>query len=78
MPILARNAKSSDELAGKVYDLTKPALTPEGILSDDMEKRVMAPMLERVGRKDAAVGKFFDFAMARKIHGELKAEGWKP
>jgi ABC-type nitrate/sulfonate/bicarbonate transport system substrate-binding protein len=77
-PILARNAKSSDELAGKIYDLVKPALTPEGILNDDLQKRVMAPLLERVGRKDMAVGRFFDFALARKINGELKAEGWRP
>jgi len=78
VPILARNAKSSDELAGRIYDLVKPALTPDGILNDDLQKRVMAPLLERVGRKDAAVGKFFDFALARKIQAELKAEGWKP
>jgi NitT/TauT family transport system substrate-binding protein len=78
VPILARNAKSSEDLAGKVYDLVKPALTPEGILNDDLQKRVMSPLLERVGRHDAAVGRFFDFAVARKIHGELKAEGWKP
>ncbi len=78
VPILARNAKSSEELAGKVYDLVKPALTPDGILSDDLQRRVMAPLLERLGRKDAAIGRFFDFATARKINTELKAEGWKP
>ena len=78
VPILARNAKSSDDLAGKIYDLVKPALTPEGILNDDLQKRVMSPLLERVGRQDAAVGRFFNFAVTRKINGELKAEGWKP
>jgi NitT/TauT family transport system substrate-binding protein len=78
VPVLARNAKSSDDLAGKVYDLVKPALTPEGILNDELQKRVMSPLLERVGRQDAAVGRFFNFAVTRKINGELKAEGWKP
>jgi NitT/TauT family transport system substrate-binding protein len=78
VPILARNAKSSEDLAAKIYDLVKPALTPEGILNDDLQKRVMSPLLERVGRKDMAIGKFFDFTLARKIHAELKAEGWRP
>lgn len=74
VPILARNAKSSEELAGKVYDLVKPALTPEGILNDDLQRRVMSPLLERVGRKDISFARFFDFSLARKINAELKAE----
>jgi ABC-type nitrate/sulfonate/bicarbonate transport system substrate-binding protein len=78
VPILARNAKSSEDLAAKIYDLVRPALTPDGILNDDLQKRVMSPLLERVGRKDMAVGKFFDFTLARRIHAELKAEGWRP
>ena len=78
VPILARNAKSSEELAGKIYDLVKPALTPDGLLSDDLQKRVMAPLLDRIGRKDIPIGKFFDFTLVRKIHAELKAEGWRP
>jgi hypothetical protein len=78
VPILARNAKSSEELAGKIYDLVKPALTPDGILSDDLQKRVMAPLLERIARKDIPIGKFFDFSLMRKIHAELKAEGSRP
>jgi NitT/TauT family transport system substrate-binding protein len=77
IPILARNARSTEDLAGKVYDLVKPALTPEGILNDDLQKRVMAPLLERIGRKDVASARFFDFALARKINAELRAEAVK-
>jgi NitT/TauT family transport system substrate-binding protein len=76
--ILARNTRSQEALAAKVYDLVKPALTPEGILNDDLEKRVMAPLLERINKRDAAPNRFFDFALARKLNGEIKSEGWKP
>lgn len=76
--ILARNTRSQEALAAKVYDLVKPALTPEGILNDDLQKRVMAPLLDRINKRDVAPNRFFDFALARKLNGEIKAEGWKP
>ena len=78
VPILASNTQSQEALAAKVYDLVKPALTPEGILSDDLQKRVMTPLLDRVNKRDVAPGRFFDFTFARKLNGEIKAEGWKP
>jgi NitT/TauT family transport system substrate-binding protein len=78
VPVLARNMKTQENLATKIYDLVKPALTPEGVLSDDLQTRIMAPLLERINRRDAAVGRLFDFALARKLNSELKAEGWKP
>ena len=76
--ILARNAQSQESLAMDIYDLVKPALTPEGILTDDLQKRVMAPLLERVNKRDVVASRFFDFALARKLNSEIKAEGWKP
>lgn len=76
--ILARDVKTQESLAAKIYDLVKPALTPESILNDDLQKRVMTPLWERVAKRDASTTRFFDFALARKINGELKAEGWKP
>ena len=44
--ILARNVKTQEDLAAKIYDLVKPALTPDAILNDDLQKRVMSPLLE--------------------------------
>jgi NitT/TauT family transport system substrate-binding protein len=76
--ILARNAQSQETLAAKIYDLVKPALTPEGILSDELQKRVMAPLLDRINKRDVATSRFFDFTLARKLNSEIKAEGWKP
>lgn len=78
IPILARNMQTQENLAAKIYDLVKPALTPEGILSDDLQRRIMGPLLERINRREAATGKYFDFALARKLNQEIRAEGWKP
>ena len=73
--ILARNVKTQESLAAKIYDLVKPALTPESILNDDLQKRVMAPLLERSIGATGYVGRFFDFALARKINSEIKGRG---
>ena len=66
VPILARNVKTQESLAAKIYDLVKPALTPEGILNDDLQKRVMAPLLERVNWRDRVVRQVFRFRSGAK------------
>jgi NitT/TauT family transport system substrate-binding protein len=77
--ILARNWKTPEDTAAKLYDLVRPAITPEGILNDDLQKKILAPLLERSGRRETpAMAKFFDFDLARKVNAELKADGWKP
>ncbi len=77
--VLARNVKTTEELAARIYDLVRPAVAPEGLLSEDLQKRVMMPLLERIGRKELpALNRYFDFSMTRKINAELKTEGWRP
>lgn len=77
--ILARNMRISEDLAARIYDLARPAMTPDGILSEDLQKKALHPMLERAGRRDVPpLDKFFDFSLARKVRGELAATGWKP
>lgn len=77
--VLKKSLKIPDDAAARIYDLIKPAITPDGVLNEDLQKRFLAPLLERVGRKDSPpLNRFYDFAAARKIHSELKAEGWKP
>jgi ABC-type nitrate/sulfonate/bicarbonate transport system substrate-binding protein len=53
--ILARNMKTQENLAAKIYDLVKPALTPDGILDDELQRRVLAPLLERIKRRDGEI-----------------------
>ena len=79
LAILQKNLKIQPDAAAKIYDLIRPAITPEGVLTEDLQKRFLMPLLERIGRKDMPpLNRFYDFTTARKIHGELKAEGWKP
>ena len=70
--------KTQESLATKIYDLVKPALTPEGILDDELQRRVLAPLLERIKRRDVDHSKYFDFSVTRKINNEIRTEGWKP
>ena len=77
--VLARNVKTTEELAARIYDLVRPAVAPEGLLNEDLQKRVMTPLLERIGRKELpALNRYFDFSVTRKINAALKTEGWKP
>lgn len=77
--ILARNMRISDDLAGKIYDLARPAMTSDGMLNEELQKKALNPMLERAGRRDVPpLDKFFNFSLARKARGELDAAGWKP
>ena len=79
LAMLQKNLKIQSDAAAKIYDLIRPAITPEGVLTEDLQKRFLIPLLERVGRKDMPpLNRFYDFTWRAKIHGELKAEGWKP
>jgi NitT/TauT family transport system substrate-binding protein len=77
--ILARNMKITEDLAAKIYDLARPAMTTDGMLNDELQKKALHPIIERAGRRDIPpLDKFFNFSLARKARGELDAAGWKP
>ena len=79
IPILARNLRIKEDMAAKVYDLSKPAMTVDGTLSRETEKRIVDDALGRVGLKEAPpLDRVFTFSLVRKIRSELDAGGWKP
>jgi ABC-type nitrate/sulfonate/bicarbonate transport system substrate-binding protein len=79
IPILARNLRIKEDMAAKVYDLSKPAMTMDGTLSREAEKRIVDDALGRVGLKEAPpLDRVFNFSLVRKIRSELDAGGWKP
>jgi len=77
--ILAHNMRISEDLGAKIYDIARPAMTPDGILNEELQRKALAPMLERLGKRDVPpLDKFFNFSLARKARAELDATGWRP
>jgi ABC-type nitrate/sulfonate/bicarbonate transport system substrate-binding protein len=76
---LTRDVQISDSLAAKSYDVIRPALTVDGGLSEDSQRKALDLILQAQGIKEApGVERFFDFAIQRRLSADLKNKGWKP
>ena len=80
IPILARYLQVNDDLAAKAYDqVVRPALTPDGTLSEELQKKAVEHVLKRLDVKEPpALSRVFDFSMTRKVVIDLQTKGWKP
>ena len=80
IPIVARYLQVSEAQAAKAYDqVVRPAMTQDGTLSQELQAKAVEHVLKRLDLKEAPpLAKIFDFALARKVSGELQAKGWKP
>jgi len=80
IPFVARYLEISEAQAAKAYDqVVRPALTPDGMLSPELQTKAVAHVLKRLNLKEGPpLAKIFDFALARKVMGELQAKAWKP
>jgi ABC-type nitrate/sulfonate/bicarbonate transport system substrate-binding protein len=77
IPFLARYLQLNERLAANAYDqVVRPAMTPDGTLSPEMQAKAVQHVLKRLDLKEAPpLAKIFDFSLTRKIMGELK--GWR-
>ena len=80
IPILARYLQVNGDLAAKAYDqVVRPALTPDGTLSEELQKKAVEHVLKRLDVKEPpALSRVFDFSMTRKVVTDLQTKGWKP
>jgi ABC-type nitrate/sulfonate/bicarbonate transport system substrate-binding protein len=80
IPILARYLQVQEPLAAKAYDqVVRPAMTEDGTLGEEMQKKAVEHVLKRLDLKGAPpLDRIFDFAMARKVVVDLQMKGWKP
>ena len=80
IPILRRYLQVNADLAAKAYDqVVGPALTPDGTLSEELQKKAVEHVLKRLDVKaPPALSRVFDFSITRKVVTELQTKGWKP
>lgn len=80
IPILGRYLQVKEPLAAKAYDqVVRPAMTQDGTLSEEMQKKAVEHVLKRLDVKEAApLSRIFDFAIVRKVVTDLQTKGWKP
>jgi ABC-type nitrate/sulfonate/bicarbonate transport system substrate-binding protein len=78
IPIIANNVKVDETLAAKTYDLYRAAMSSDGTISEELQKKSLEIYVKLAGIKTApALERIFDFRMTRKIYGELENAGWR-
>ena len=76
---LTRNVKISDALATKSYDVIRPALTIDGGLSDESQRKALDLILQVQGIKEVPpLERLFDFAIQKRLSTEFRNKNWKP
>ena len=71
IPILARIQNIKDDLAAKTYDVARTAMTMDGTLNEEAQKKALETALDRLGLKDYPVDKVFNYSLAHKLNAEL-------
>jgi hypothetical protein len=69
---LARVQNIKDDLAAKTYDVSRAAMTTDGTLNGEAQKKALEVVLDRVGLKEYPLEKVFNYSLAHKINAELK------
>ncbi|HTN71615.1 MAG TPA: hypothetical protein VMO00_11050, partial [Methylomirabilota bacterium] len=71
--------RTKEDAASKIYDVMRPSLAQDGVVSEDLQRKSLEHVLGRVSLKEAPrLDKIFDYSVAVKVRQELQAKGWKP
>jgi NitT/TauT family transport system substrate-binding protein len=77
--ILTRFLRTREDMATKIYDVVRPGMTPDGTVSEELQRRSFEHVLGRTALKEPPrLEKIFDYSLAAKVRQELRARGWKP
>jgi ABC-type nitrate/sulfonate/bicarbonate transport system substrate-binding protein len=77
--ILARFLRAKEDAVTRIYDLMRPSLTQDGIVSEEIQRKSLEHVIDRAGLKEPPrLDRIFDYSLALKVRQELRAQGWKP
>ena len=77
--ILARFMRVREEMAAKIYDVVRPGITQDGIVSDELQRKSTEHVVGRAGLKEPPrLDRIFDQSVTLKIRQELQTKGWRP
>ncbi len=77
--ILSAALKMTKDVIGPAYDELQPALTEDGTIKEDEQKKSLEHLIDRLSAKQVpSLEKIYDFSITRKIYKELQSRGWKP
>jgi hypothetical protein len=67
------------DLAGRIYDLSVPAMTSNGALSEDVQRKAIEHVVKQMNlREPPSLQRLYDFAPLEKAARQLESQGWKP
>jgi NitT/TauT family transport system substrate-binding protein len=77
--ILARFMRVRDDMAAKIYDVVRPGITQDGIVSEELQRKATEHVVGRAALKEPPrLDKIFDQSVTLKVRQELQAKGWRP
>ena len=79
LPIVANMMKVKPDLAGRSYDLSMPATTSHGALSEELQWKAIEHVVKQMNLKEPPnLQRIYDFAPLEKARSQLELQGWKP
>jgi ABC-type nitrate/sulfonate/bicarbonate transport system substrate-binding protein len=79
LPVIANMMKVKPDLAGRIYDLSIPAMTSHGALTEDVQWKAIEHVVKQIILKEPpSLQRIYDFAPLEKARRQLESQGWKP
>jgi ABC-type nitrate/sulfonate/bicarbonate transport system substrate-binding protein len=78
IPLVSKDLNVEESVAAKTYDLYKAAMSNDGTINEDLQKKSLEVYVKLAGNKSQPpLDRIFDFRLTRRTFKELDGAGWK-